>query len=616
VKSASIGLGLFGVLAFAGLCAVTACGDDSSGGAPTDDAGTTDAMSNDAPSSSDAGADTNIGDGQVGATVTLAASSTSVTAEGDVTLTASVAGGTPTSVAFIEGTTTLGTKTGSPFAQVVSFTFAENGAHTYVAKATMPGGAVLTSAPVTINVNVAPNGVFVNPDTGSDTNAGTAAAPVKTIQKALTLVTTGQNVYLMDGTYDTASQTSLSWSAANPVFIRALSANGVTLTGNGAASNGFSLAQGGGVRRVTFQNFNAAITVAGGTFKANDVKFSGVGLPCFIGGSTVAVIDESGVTGFLTNVPNAPFAAFLAVDAAADVTLKGGGNTISGVTNPGTALFVRGTAKLRASDLTFVNWPGHVVVLNDNAQVKLTNIVTNGSGLGTSSGYDKAAILMGGQNTATPLTEVLELENTTLSTCPGPAITLSVYAATASTPIIKLTNSHIDQNLFHGIVVNTPGGLSDALAITLKATNTTFKGNTGFGIVTPRLNGDFIGGEISNNSESGIQIQENTIASSLKIRGTKIDANGQYGILFNGNNTSTLDLGKVGDDGGIVFTNVAATKSAVRLDAQIVGSAIGNTWIPNQQGADANGKYVTATTLTSTGTNAAVIGGASLVVAP
>ena len=593
---------------------VAGCGDDSA--TSTEDAGAGDATAADV-SASDAGADTNSGATSTSIAVTLSASSTNVTADGDVTLTATVAGGTPTSVAFVEGSTTVGTKAASPFTQSVSYTFAENGTHTFVAKATMADGSVVTSAPVAITVAISANGVFVNPATGVDTNTGTQASPVKTIQKAVTLATTGQTIYLMDGTYDTASQTTLTWSLGANVFVRGLSGNGVTLTGNGS-SGGFSFSNGGGIRKVAFQAFNSAIQVSAGTFKASDLKFSNVSLPIFILGNTVATIDESGVPNFLANVPASSLAALLAVDNTSDVTFKGAGAIIMGVTVPGNAFFARGAAKLKVSDVTFTTWPGHVLVLNDNAQVKLTNVTLTGSGLATSSGIDQAAILMGGQNTAIPLTEQLELENTSITASPGPAIALTLYSATASTPVIKLTNSHIDSNLFHGLTVNSGGALSPLLTVTLTATNSTFKGNTGFGIVTPLLTGTFTGGEISNNSESGVQIGDNALVSSLKMRGTKLDANGQYGILFGASGTSTLDLGKAGDDGGLVFTNVPVGKAAVRMDPTIVGSAIGNTWMPNEQGANASGKYVSTTTLTGAspaGRNAAIASG-SLIVAP
>jgi hypothetical protein len=71
-----------------------------------------------------------------------------------------------------------------------------------------------------------------------------------------------------------------------------------------------------------------------------------------------------------------------------------------------------------------------------------------------------------------------------------------------------------------------------------------------------------------------------------------------------------------GDPGGIVFTSVPVSHSAVNLAAAITGHAVGNTWIASQQGASASGLYTSPTTLAAgvTGLNATVGSGASLVV--
>src|SRR5262249_25395396 len=81
--------------------------------------------------------------------VTLASSSTSVTADGSVTLAASSPVGTITSVDFMEGTTVLATVTTGPFELVVPYSYFENGSHTYVANAPVAGSSI-SSPPVTV----------------------------------------------------------------------------------------------------------------------------------------------------------------------------------------------------------------------------------------------------------------------------------------------------------------------------------------------------------------------------------------------------------------------------------------------------------------------------------
>jgi hypothetical protein len=71
--------------------------------------------------------------------------------------------------------------------------------------------------------NTSASGVYVSP-TGSDTNTGTSVAPFKTIANAISKVPTGQNVYIMAGTYTegvinvTKVGTPTSWTGicANP----------------------------------------------------------------------------------------------------------------------------------------------------------------------------------------------------------------------------------------------------------------------------------------------------------------------------------------------------------------------------------------------------------------
>jgi nitrite reductase/ring-hydroxylating ferredoxin subunit len=101
-------------------------------------------------------------------TVSLAASSLSVTAAGTVVLTATAAdnaGGSGLGrVEFYEGATLLATKTASPFTHSITFAAANNGSHVYSAKAFDNANNTARSAPaVTVVVNV---GAVVPPPTG------------------------------------------------------------------------------------------------------------------------------------------------------------------------------------------------------------------------------------------------------------------------------------------------------------------------------------------------------------------------------------------------------------------------------------------------------------------
>ncbi len=89
-------------------------------------------------------------------TVSLASTSTSVTAAGSITLTATATDNVGVSkVEFYEGTTLLATKTTSPYTNSITFAAANNGTHTYTAKAYDAAGNVTTSNSVTVTVNIA-----------------------------------------------------------------------------------------------------------------------------------------------------------------------------------------------------------------------------------------------------------------------------------------------------------------------------------------------------------------------------------------------------------------------------------------------------------------------------
>jgi hypothetical protein len=554
--------------------------------------------------------------------LTLTASNATVNANGDVTLTAATSGGaTATSVSFSEtlgdgGTTALGNDSTSPFEQVVSYTFAENGTHTYVAKADIGGGNFLTSDPITVTVNISPNGSFVDPVNGNDsTNDGSQGSPFKTIQKAKTALTSGQTLYLRAGTYDATSQSVFEFTFANPTFVRGY--GGVATIAPTSATTAFIFSQGGGVQDVVLKHYQQGIQAQAGTFTASNVLFDGMtggGAPFSMVGSVNATIDESMLTHPVINSPNAGFASILVADAGSTVSFKGG--TFDTDMGYAPVVFARGHTTLTVDGMTIQSQKSHAILQYDNAHITLKNVVITDSGLGTSSGLDRSCIAMGGLNTETPMTTSLVLENTTITTARGYGIALSLYNV-ASTQTISLTNSHVDSSVLGGIRAEAGGGLHAGQTVTLDLTNSTVSSNGSNGISLPRATMTVSGGAISSNAGNGIELIDLPSVNSLKIRGTTFDANTGDAIMVAGAATSVLDLGKNGDDGGLTFTNTNGAKSAVHLTAVIAGSAIGNTWTPNAQGADNAGHYVAAKTLTSSdgvGRNGNIVASASLVV--
>ena len=89
------------------------------------------------------------------ASVSLSASSSNVTTPSCITLTAAV---TDTNavvrVDFLEGTTVLGTEATAPYTWQICYTSANNGTHTYGARATDSASQIIVSAPIAVVVNI------------------------------------------------------------------------------------------------------------------------------------------------------------------------------------------------------------------------------------------------------------------------------------------------------------------------------------------------------------------------------------------------------------------------------------------------------------------------------
>ena len=95
------------------------------------------------------------GDDPIPPTVTLSASSTSVTTAGTITLSANATDNVGVArVEFFDGATLISTDTAAPYTTSVALTAASNGTHSYTAKATDATGNTKTSTPVSVTVNI------------------------------------------------------------------------------------------------------------------------------------------------------------------------------------------------------------------------------------------------------------------------------------------------------------------------------------------------------------------------------------------------------------------------------------------------------------------------------
>jgi hypothetical protein len=97
-------------------------------------------------------------------------------------------------------------------------------------------------------------------------------------------------------------------------------------------------------------------------------------------------------------------------------------------------------------------------------------------------------------------------------------------------------------------------------------------------------------------ANAGMRMGATSSVLDLKIRDTVIDVTtlaNWGGLMIAAGSASTIDLGTLAEPGGNTFVQRNATQNtALRLNMQaITVQAVGNTWTPNQQGADAQGHY-------------------------
>jgi hypothetical protein len=111
-----------------------------------------------------------------------------------------------TKVEFYDGTQLLGSATTTPYSYTLSVH--ASGTHALSAKAYDAAGNVGTSSTVTVTVNISTSScpsssgaTYYVSTSGSDSNAGTAAAPLRTITKAYSKASAGTVIIVMPGTY-------------------------------------------------------------------------------------------------------------------------------------------------------------------------------------------------------------------------------------------------------------------------------------------------------------------------------------------------------------------------------------------------------------------------------
>jgi hypothetical protein len=470
-----------------------------------------------------------------------------------VTLTWSVTGASSLSIAGIGAVT--GTSTVTSVSSATTFTLTATGPTGTPATAT----AIVTTAP----------GLYVDVTNGQDVapGDGTAAHPYKTISKAGSVAVSGQTIYPLAGNYPL--QTA-GVHLADGVGIEAVTPGTVTLAPTSGDSYGLTFAGSGFAHGIALSS--AYINVSAGTVNLDGVQFANVsdGGSANAAGINVSATGHVIVTpGALSSYTAAAVSSFAYVAGSGQLEIHGGALD-NGGPNPadGSALIsASGTARLLLDGVTIDSAKTSAIGLGGTPTVTLQNGTVINACAGTGGSHWSVNV-----NNGSP---TIVIDASTIKASPGAGI----YVNGGAAPSLTLRN---------GAVVETSSGPGIEYQA-LSATGTLTLDHA----------------IISGNSGAGITMGSGT--HTVTMRSTQIINNTGEGFDADPSPGSVIDLGTSASPGGNTFTgNAAAVAGSANVDfvtgltaADLVINAIGNTWDPTANGADATGHFPAATTLSA-----------------
>ena len=560
--------------------------------------------------------------------VSLVASPATLVAPGMVTLQASAsdAGGIAR-VEFYRGTTLLHTATSPPHQTTVPLTAADVGSVSFTARAIDTQQNTTVSAPAIVVVSTAsaqdtyasPSGV----DAGNTTCA--QATPCRSIAQAAAAAGANSTVWLNNGVYDGSTQPAPIPIPAG-LTLRALTP-GLAGIGQQIVLQGNATVVGVVLRRNNFGDFGSIAASAGAVtldgVKATGSAAMGSAFPAVLvlSGTVHATMTPGNVADYCDQL--APIGqsngTYGALSGSARLSVNGGlfggaalggSDGVNGAFNRG-AFNLAGSSRLDLNNIVLNVDSSGIFVFGDATQVHLNASVVQASA-NTGPGYGIHAAKGTPQITLT--NSVINGFNNAYSRSSA-GISVGTFAQPGAQAVVTATNSLvIGSNL--GIFVTEQG--SSASSLTLTGSNFGAVENTHGGIVCrDACSIDLTGGEISENATSdpaatsstfhgGVWMGMATKTYQLRLRnmiivdnrstaGSNADASNNSGVTMVGNATSGFDLGTGSSPGNnLIAGNTSSAQTtglAVAVAPGITVRAVGNTFMANVQGADAQGKY-------------------------
>ncbi len=410
-------------------------------------------------------------------------------------------------------------------------------------------------------------GLYIGEE-GDDAAAGTEAAPFETLAHAASVAQPGDTIVFLDGTFAMSNQAVKIPSGVN---VAAKNAGQASLTSTTSIAvfelQGDSRLSGlkvtGGQRVVRF----AGAAAAQGTVTIEDSSFVNCSITCVeLTGATRAVV--RGTEG---------------------AVLGNGGGSFAIVSNTSTLAVTSGILQNYGS--------GGIFRASNEATVTLTDVeVVNGTGPALTL-RNASTALVTGATIATQSVLLFEQSEATELTVKSSDVSTSVSASNCFVlnAGAKLT---IEGSSVHGCGTGIKGALPTVLTLVDSEFYDQSFGGTDLDVYASATV-TITGCSFHDMAYTAMRMGSAQTLLNLKMRNTEIDVTSLanwHAIMLDGTSASTIDLGTLADPGGNTFIQRAATlSSAMRLQFQaVVISAVGNTWTPSAQGANAQGKYVVA----------------------
>jgi hypothetical protein len=418
------------------------------------------------------------------------------------------------------------------------------------------------------------HGLYVGED-GDDTASGTIDAPFETLAHAASVAQAGDAIVFLDGAYTLTTTVtipdgvSLMAENAGAATLVASGANGRIRLGGDTRLTGLELS--GFYTAIDFADADAAT----GTLTIEGTKFSNCQQVCLVltGSVRALVVGADGVV--ISNGGQ----SFATLAQTASLSIAGGL-----MQNHGAAGIIRASdeAEVTLTDLEVLDGTGLVLSLAERS-------------VGTVAGLTVATLSQALFDQ--PLGSEGELTVTDSDLSIKSNVTMPYHCFSVYTPA-KL---EISGSKLHGCGTGIKGGIPAELTLTdTEFYDLDFGADLDTGGPNPGGKVRIEGCDVRLVENAGMRMGGASSVLDLKMRDTVFDVTtlaNWGGLIIAAGTASTIDLGTLAEPGGNTFVQHSTTQNtALRLNMQaITVQAVGNTWTPSQQGADAQGHYTVQT---------------------